>query len=307
VLQVTAERPEDGAQPWIARAGGKLVESTFNLVHGWDAALEGQADEVYSRGHDSFTQYANVYRHWVLNEDGRFTAAPFSQGAAFDLGAFFEDAPMSPQPRKFLSCLTLDDANRRRAVLVQMSLDSGATWSNYSGGVSVRADRCAIYLDDATLPAAFLAAAKANTAAIRVTATIQSPKPLDVLRWRGNPFAGTLPPQVLDVCDTFASARVDEQSIHAAGLAAGSLSALQSDPRDAMSQWLLSRVQRETLSGAQPRGRAKLTVGAPGRCCARAIVWCIRVGAIWIPPAAPKPLPPKARSCRRCAAFGPAL
>jgi hypothetical protein len=167
---------------------------------------------------------------------------------------------MSPQARKFLSCLTLDDANRRRAVLVQMSLDSGATWTNYSGGVNVRADRCAIYLDDATLPAAFLAAAKANTAAIRVTATIQSPKPLDVLRWRGNPFAGTLPPQVLDVCDTFAFARVDEQSIHVAGLAAGSLSALQSDPRDAMSQWLLSRVQRETLSGAQPRGRAKLTV-----------------------------------------------
>jgi hypothetical protein len=261
VLQVDIKHVPDTARPWIARAAGPVVESTFDLVPGWDGGLEGQADSEYSRDTSTdWPRYANVYRYWALNEDAHFTPAPYGRGQPFDLGACFDQAPMSPRPLRFLDNLTLADTGQRRPPLVEMSLDNGDTWTTYPGEVRIDHQRAAVHLRDATLPAAFLIAAKAGSAAVRVTASLQSPRPFEVARWRGNPFAGALPPRILNARDLFTPRRVSAQSLHHADVSAGALDALQSDPAHAMSQWLLEQIDRHDQSQTARAGEARLTL-----------------------------------------------
>lgn len=185
------------AELWVARADGWLVESTFALQGGWDPALDGESDVTYSKsGSSDFAVYADVFRLWVLNEDGAFSGQPYALGEAFDLGGFFESAGMRAQALRFESGLTLEGAGARRAPLVEFSTDSGANWGTYAGAAEIRADRAAVYLDDDVLDGAFLAAAKAGTARIRVTASLRSPDPVEERRWSGNPFQGTAVPNV---------------------------------------------------------------------------------------------------------------
>ena len=172
------------ARPWIAEADGAIIESTFELVHGWDSALEGQSDATYSRdGNSNFVPYANVYRLWVLNEDGQFTGPPYNQGPAFDLATFFTTEPLRPQLLTWKDNLTLDDTGARLPPIVEISTDAGQTWTSYPGIVNLAFNRAAVYLDDATLPAGYLAAAKAGQAKLRITASLQHPARMRILRW----------------------------------------------------------------------------------------------------------------------------
>ncbi|MEE9212268.1 MAG: hypothetical protein V3U29_06405 [Phycisphaeraceae bacterium] len=264
VLKIDADRPAEAAQPWIARADGWLVESTFELKRGWDPALEGEPDETYSRSNNpDFSTYANVFRLWVLNEDGHFTDAPYNQGPAFDLASLFGGPPLAPQPLRFLPGLTLDDAGARRSVIVEMSEDSGQTWLIYPGPVKLLTKRAAVYLDNTTLPDSFLTAAKAGTAVIRVTASLQSPIPIEVLHWRGNPFAGTLSAKLFDVGDAFGFRRIAPQSIHYNAVQVGDLIALTSDQTNQLNDWLLARMHREDRAPRERTGQATLElVGA---------------------------------------------
>lgn len=245
LLREKSRRTMPRATRWIARAGGKVIESTFTLVPSWDASLEGQPDSTYSRANnDAFTTYANVYRLWSLNEDGRLNDAPFNQ-PPFDLTGFFDEPLHVPaQPLRFGRCLTLDEAGQRKSAMVEVSVDGGSNWSTYEGIAEVAVDRAAVYLDDATLPASFFAAAKSGDAAVRITATLQSPLPFDVARWAGNPFHGQAQPKVIDVSDAFVFARVDQTSIHRALIDAADAAAQENDPTAAMTDWLLGRMSQ---------------------------------------------------------------
>jgi hypothetical protein len=195
---------------FIAEAAGPVVESTFALVGGWDAADEALADGEYSKsGSSDFEAVANVFRLWVLNEDGAFTAEPFDRGPAFDLTTLFDDGrAIEPQPLRFGHALSQDAAGRSVGVVVEMSIDGGASWSRYPGTASVLSDRAGVYLADDALPAGFLAAVRGGVGKIRVTATLRNPLPLQSVRWRGNPFTGAFRTQRLKLGDAFGWRRV---------------------------------------------------------------------------------------------------
>jgi hypothetical protein len=261
VLRINRDAPRDAAQPWVARGAGWLVESTFELVGGWDPALAGQSDSEYGRTTSSdFSRYANVYRYWVLNEDSAFTDAPFNRGAPFDLTAFFDDGAVRPQPLRFRDCVTLDDAANRLAPIVEVSTDGGATWHRYSGDARLATTRAAVYLDDATLPSAFLTAAQNDQARVRVTAALRAPQPVTERRWRGNPFVGQRPARVFDLSETFRFQRVKPASIHRAAIDAGTLDAAEVNQRRELAGWLVDRMARADAALTDKRGRATLNL-----------------------------------------------
>ena len=179
VMRINSQAPRAAAQPWIAQASPWLIESTFSLVAGWDPALAGESDSEYGRTTSSdFSRYANVYRQWVLNEDGAFTGEPYNRGDPFDLTSFFPNHSPHPQPLRFRACLTLADARQRLPPIVEISTDGGGTWQRYGGEALILQNRAGVYLNDATLPSAFLTAAKNGDARVRVTASLQSPQPV---------------------------------------------------------------------------------------------------------------------------------
>ncbi len=291
VLEIDADRPSPAARRWVAEADGWVVESTFVLIGGWDPSLEGEPDSSYSKlNNPGFGPFENVFRLWALNEDGRFSAAPFHRGDPFDLTTFFSEGldpdqapgPVRPRPLRFEPGLTLDDTGARRSAVVEFSLDSGQTWSLYTGPVVVRTDRAGVYLDDVTLDAAYLAAAKAGGARVRVTASLRSPVPVTAQRWSGNPFAGTVPKRRFDVGGAFGFRRVMAPqagaepgagagpgapltmaaasigSIHFNDIINGDLEADEVDQTAALASWLIHMVDRSGRVPGQDGGRARL-------------------------------------------------
>lgn len=258
VLRIDANRLDERAEPWIARAQGWVVESTFSLIAGWDPNLEGRPYEVYQRGNVGFDSHANVYRLWALNEDGRFTPEPFLRGPAFEAAGLFKDGPIRPQPLHFLPCLTQDDLGQGRHPQVEMSLDAGTTWTAYPGEFRVRLERAAIYLSDSALPPAYFVAAQAGHARIRVTASLQSPSPVQVVRWRGNPFAGASEARVFELGQAFEFRRVAPSSLYYGQVVTGSLTARQVDQTQQLKGWLASRMERQQAAPPADRGRATL-------------------------------------------------
>jgi len=166
---------DDAPRRYVARGDVKLYESTFDLVAGWDDSLATyDADDFSPATNTNFDAVRDVFRKWVLNEAGDYTASPYSRGAAADLGAVFEGAPYVRRRRRFLPCVSSDDLGRSRGVHIEMSVDGGESWERLSLGVRVLADECGIVLTDDPLPPQYLAAAMRGSVRIRVTATIES-------------------------------------------------------------------------------------------------------------------------------------
>jgi hypothetical protein len=235
----------------IAQAGAQVVESTFELVRGWSVEHEGEGADAYGRSTSSdFDATLNVYRLWVLNEDGAFA------GKAFDLaGLFDEDRAIPPRPLRFGPALTRDEAGRSRGVVIECSTDDGATWSHYGGSSRVLGDRAGVYLDDDVLPTDFLNAAMTGQAKVRVTATLRCPLPLEVVRWRGNPFAGPFETRAVDFGDAHAWRRVAETSRYHAAVRSGAMTADEADDRAR----LRTAVARMPTIFRRRRGRVSIT------------------------------------------------
>ncbi len=253
-LKISVDRPAQPAQLWTARAGGWVVESTFELVGGWAPALEGQADDEYDESLSSdFATYADVYRNWVLNEDGFYTQPLFNRGPAYDLALLFGEPGIDPQPIALQPNLTLDDKGSPLDPIVQMSTDSGSNWSVFPKSSTILKDRAGVYLDSQSLPTTFLAAAKAGSARLRATASLRSPLPVEQSRWKGNAFTSILPPRVVDLAETHLFHRVDQNSIHYDNIHAGALVADEVDD----SHRLLGSLVKQMDHGSEG-GRATL-------------------------------------------------
>lgn len=159
---------------WVALGEPERVESTFTLLAGWNAALEGGAHRAYSRANPAFLDVADVYRRWVLNEAGDWSAEPFNRGPAADLSGVLGLGDCVPRRRRFLPTLSRDAAGRSLGVVIEVSYDSGVTWRNYTGRVEVLADEAGVRVVDDQLPPDYWQAAVAGTLAVRVTACIES-------------------------------------------------------------------------------------------------------------------------------------
>jgi hypothetical protein len=245
VLKADRDAEQTPPRRWVALGGRPAVEDTFALVPGWDPALAGQPDADYARLTSSdYSRYGSVFRAWVLNEDGAFTAEPFDQGPPFDAGALF-DAPASIDgPLRLGGCLAADASGLSIAPVVESSTDSGASWSAYPGRAEVMQDRAGVLLADDTLPSAVLAAAKAGTLRLRVTASLTAPDRIERQRWDGNPFAGVGPTRTVRLGDRYRWRRVMPSSIHADAIDTGQLSADVADDRAALGESLRELINR---------------------------------------------------------------
>ena len=255
-LRIDRRADPPAAQRWVVQGQRPIVESTFLLHPGWDSSLEGQADEHYSRGvSPDFSRYANVFRRWVLNEDGQQTAMPH-----FDLAAFFDQPALVPTPLRFGDNLTLDDAGHRLPPVAQLSLDGGQNWQRLTQPWSLLDTAAGLHLDADTLAPDTLAAAKSGQLRLRLTASLQSPRPRTASRWRGNPFASTTPDRVFDLPMRFRFQRVEPGSLHHPAILAGQLAVQVHDDTAALDRWLIDRLARAARHALTDTGRATLTL-----------------------------------------------
>lgn len=214
VQRVRSAEDRRAATRWVGRGGRNEVESTFELVGGWDPGRESLADGEYDRSAGSdFASVRNVFRRWVLNEDGRFTGEPFDRGPAPDLAALLDNPHWSPTKLRLLPTLSLDAAGQRREPWVETSTDGGVTWAPWSGRIETLRGRAGVYLDDDALPAAWLTAVRDRTARLRVTATLRDPQPLRGARWDGNPLRGSTRERRVALGEAYTRRRIDPASM----------------------------------------------------------------------------------------------
>jgi len=160
---------------YVARGDSRFHESTFDLVAGWDDALAtSDPDDFSPRTNADFDGVRDVFRKWVVNEDGTYSDPPYSRGEPPDFSALFEGTPYVRRRRRLLPCLSRDALGRSRGVYVEVSLDGGTSWEQSALGARVLRDECGVYLAEDPLPSRYLAAAMRGEACLRVTATVES-------------------------------------------------------------------------------------------------------------------------------------
>ncbi len=240
-----------GAVMLAVEASGRVIEGTFELIPAWEPGLELDEDEAYEPGWPGFDSLRDVFRLWVLNEDGAYSRAPWS-APAFDASALFEER-FAAAPLPFGPALSQSDDGRSLGIQVQWSLDGGATWSAAAGSPKALADRAGVRLTADQLPPAWLAAVRLGDAKLRVTATLQSPLPLRLSRWAGNPFSGLVRSVIRHVGGRFAYRKVGPSSIHHVQVRAGLRQADEADDQAAMEEWAAWQAQREAADAGRVR------------------------------------------------------
>jgi len=206
------ETPYARPMKFIGRLAGETVERTIELQPGWAAADEASADADYSPATSTdWPRFANVYRRW--------TAAAHA-------------GPLG-------DCLTTDPEGHRLPAIISFTTDDGATWRAWPGAAAASRDAVGVRLTDAELPADYFAAARAGAVRLRVTGTVRSPEPIELVRWAGNPFAGPFETRLIDVGESLALRRVDPSSRFAAAVAAGDRAADVRDDRPVLARMLV--------------------------------------------------------------------
>lgn len=224
----------------VVRGQPPEVEVTVALLPGWDPSLESQADSYYDKLlSPDFASYGQVFRYWVLNEDGRFAAAPFNQPVPITATDLFPDQHLPLQPLVLRPCLTLDGAGSPLPILIEYRLDDQSGWEPYSGQSEILSGRVGVEFQEQTLDASWLAAARAGTLQVRATGRIVSPRRLTSVRWVGNPLAGVDESPERPLETDHAWRRVDSSSRYADRVADGELDARVADDRPQLHQQAL--------------------------------------------------------------------
>jgi hypothetical protein len=158
----------------------KRYEATFELSPGWDPYVtpDTWSETVRSRSAD-WPGAADVLRRWVLNEDGAYSDAPWNL-PVHGFGDVCADDFTLVVARRLEACLSVDEQGRSLGVVVELSVDAGATWRPWSGPMRVADGRCDVVLGGDELPGDYFRAALAGEAKVRVTATVASDSRLTV-------------------------------------------------------------------------------------------------------------------------------
>jgi len=160
---------------YVARGDRKIYEATFDLVAGWDDALATYNPDDFSPSSSAnFNSVRDVFRKWVLNETGRYSASPYDRGSPPDLTGLFEGGLYVRRNRRLLQCLSRDALGRSRGVYPEVSLDGGSTWEQPAMTARVLTSECGLYFSDDPLPPRYIAAAMRGLVRVRVTASIES-------------------------------------------------------------------------------------------------------------------------------------
>lgn len=232
---------------YAVEAAPRRIESTFELQPGYPDSLTAEPDSFYSPDTSpDWPRYAPVFRRWVLNDDHAG-----SNATPFDLAQLFDDPEVTPTTAALQNCLTLDAAGNPLPPQLEASLDDGTTYTLSTLGFQTDPQRAAITLTDATLPPGLLAAARNQQLRLRVTASLTSPRPTRLARFRGNPFLNPVH-QTTTRYDDLRFNTLHPNSIHAERVTAGQL---QTNTRDD------TRLLRERLTEALAEAQPAATIG----------------------------------------------
>jgi len=166
----------------IGRGELKRFESTFELIKAWDPALEINNYELYSpTTNNDFLQYKDVFRKWTLNEAGDYSGSPYNQGNAYDLSGVFGTQNYSLSRRRFRPCLSRNTDGTSFGYYVEVSYDDGQIWRPYGGAFNILLDQCGIYISSNQLDATLWVAICKDVLRFRVTASVDSDKPLEAI------------------------------------------------------------------------------------------------------------------------------
>ena len=159
----------------------KRFEGTFALTGGWAPALEANDYDLYSPiTNEDFLTVRDVFRKWVLNEEGDYSGPPYEQGPAYDLSGVFGTSEYSERRRRFWPCLSRDAAGQSLGYFLEVSYDSGTNWQVYPGAFDVLLDECGVSLTATQLDITMWNAIKKGALRFRMTATLVSDERLAV-------------------------------------------------------------------------------------------------------------------------------
>ena len=160
---------------YIGRGEFKRFEATFELVKGWDAALEEtDYDKFSASGNPQFMEVKDVYRKWVLNEAGDYSEEPYNQGDAYDFSEIFGTSSYICRGRRFWPALSCDSQGKSMGYFLEVSYDNGEHWWQYLGAFENRLDECAIWLSSDRLDINTWVAALKGVLKFRLTASVVS-------------------------------------------------------------------------------------------------------------------------------------
>ncbi len=193
----------------LALGEKKRYESTFELQTGWDPALQTSRWRDFIRSEsDNWPAVADVYRKWVLNEDGHYNTQPWSL-STYDFAAINSQDFLLQEARKFSPCISTDSYGQNLGIVVEVRYGYDETWNRWTGPVWVSSDRCEVYLGGDALPADYFQAAATSQVQLRVTATVEADTRL-VAEIAGD---GGLPREVVDFSAHAKWRKVHEGSI----------------------------------------------------------------------------------------------
>jgi len=203
----------------VGHGGIQRFEATFDLVQGWDPALEANNYDLYSPDTNAdFVVVREVFRKWVLNEAGDYSEPPFQQGPAYDLSKVFGSERYGRRRRRFYACLSRGPSGRSLGYHLEASYDGGEIWQGYAGAFDVLLDECGVYLSGRQLDVALWYAIKKGLLRFRMTATVEADEPLRAEVYDG-PVEAIRPVQtaVLDLGREFKCERVTPLSVFYGG------------------------------------------------------------------------------------------
>ena len=202
---------------YLGRGDFKVYEATFALVKAWDTGLEDtDYDKVSPSTNPDFYQVRDVYRKWCLNEAGQYSGAPYNQGDAFDFSRIFQSSDFVHRRRRFRPALTTDLQGNSLSYFLQVSYNSGQSWSQYLHAFNNLTDECGVWLSSDCLDEDTWTAAINGLLKFRITASVISDERLSCTVADG-PVNSTAPVvnHIITLPSQFNYRKVSDQSIFA--------------------------------------------------------------------------------------------
>ncbi|HBG27493.1 MAG: hypothetical protein A2Y10_02870 [Planctomycetes bacterium GWF2_41_51] len=173
ICEVSQKKNYAAVNRYIVQGDYKIFEATFELVKGWDPSLEANDYDRYSPiTNENFNEVRDVYRKWVLNEAGDYSASPYNQGEAFNFSNIFENANYIRKRRRFLPALACGQDGSSIGYNLEMSYTDGSYWWPYMNSFKVLLDQCGIWLSTEQLDSDMWFAILKGVLKVRITASV---------------------------------------------------------------------------------------------------------------------------------------
>jgi hypothetical protein len=175
IAQVTRKKMPMVTNRYVVQGDYKIFEATFELVKGWNPAIETTTYDLYSPNtNENFNDVRDVYRKWVLNETGAYTKSPYNQGEAFDFSEIFQTDKYIRKARRFYPALSCGDDGGSIGYSLEMSYTNGSKWWPYMSSFKVLLDQCGIWLSVEQLDSDMWFAILKGVLKVRITASVVS-------------------------------------------------------------------------------------------------------------------------------------